>query len=108
MYSPSGEGWSHSQLGPKLAILAVCEVIDHPEVKKGSSQQHTSNGVPEKYIVVPNNELVRVRYLLVYKISSTPNGQIASIWLRHKFLLLLGFYAALLLAIGMANKGYFK
>lgn len=33
IYSPHGHGWQHSLLGPILSCVAVCEVIDHPDVK---------------------------------------------------------------------------
>lgn len=117
MYSCYGEGWSESRLGQRLAVLAVCEVVDHPDVgsvKKGPSSA-AMQAVPDKYIVVPNNELVRVRYLLVYSqqarstASSSLNGrQRGAFWPRHRMLILLTFYAAMLLAIGLANKGYLK
>ena len=33
LYSQSGEAWSKSCLGAKLACVAVCEMIDGPSVK---------------------------------------------------------------------------
>ncbi|XP_016047717.1 protein mono-ADP-ribosyltransferase PARP16 isoform X2 [Erinaceus europaeus] len=33
LYSPNGHGWQRSLLGPILSCVAVCEVIDHPDVK---------------------------------------------------------------------------
>ncbi|MBV95742.1 Mono [ADP-ribose] polymerase PARP16, partial [Eschrichtius robustus] len=33
IYSPHGHGWQRSLLGPILSCVAVCEVIDHPDVK---------------------------------------------------------------------------
>ncbi|XP_044085575.1 cartilage intermediate layer protein 1 isoform X3 [Neovison vison] len=33
IYSPHGLGWQRSLLGPILSCVAVCEVIDHPDVK---------------------------------------------------------------------------
>ncbi|CAJ0944240.1 unnamed protein product [Ranitomeya imitator] len=79
LYSPHGHGWAHSILGPILSCVAMCEVIDHPDVKcqvkkKDSSEidrkraraRNSEGGdVPEKYFVVTNNELLRVKYLLV-------------------------------------------
>ncbi|WAR01015.1 PAR16-like protein, partial [Mya arenaria] len=85
IYSPQGGGWDHSELGNSLSCVAVCEMIDAPSVKcqdkpytteKGSSvvaararaNAGPSEGgdVPEKYYVVQNNEVMRVKYLLVY------------------------------------------
>ena len=65
-----------------MSCIAVCEVIDHPDVKctlenktrngqtntGGRARAKNSEGgdVPERYYVVTNNELLRVKYLLVY------------------------------------------
>jgi poly[ADP-ribose] polymerase 16 len=64
--------------------MAVCEVLDHPDVKctlenKAGNGQNSQVGrmrararnseggdVPERYYVVTNNQLLRVKYLLVY------------------------------------------
>ncbi|CDQ97573.1 unnamed protein product, partial [Oncorhynchus mykiss] len=80
LYSPHGNGWRDSLLGPLLSCVAVCEVIDHPDVKcqvkrkdsetidRQRSRARNSEGgeVPQKYFVVTNNQLLRVKYLLVY------------------------------------------
>lgn len=116
LYSPHSSGWTESLLGPLLSCVALCEVIDHPDVKcqvkkKGvyphlahlpvldtqkvsplcfhfllvetthlfsisdseiidrqRSRAKNSEGgdVPQKYFVVTNNQLLRVKYLLVY------------------------------------------
>lgn len=33
LYSPHGLGWQRSVLGSVLSCIAVCEIIDHPDVK---------------------------------------------------------------------------
>lgn len=33
LYSPHSSGWTESLLGPLLSCVALCEVIDHPDVK---------------------------------------------------------------------------
>ncbi|KAF1400772.1 Mono [ADP-ribose] polymerase PARP16, partial [Spheniscus magellanicus] len=33
LYSPHGLGWQQSALGSILSCVAVCEIIDHPDVK---------------------------------------------------------------------------
>nr|XP_009913399.1 PREDICTED: mono [ADP-ribose] polymerase PARP16 [Haliaeetus albicilla] len=33
LYSPHGLGWQQSALGSTLSCVAVCEIIDHPDVK---------------------------------------------------------------------------
>uniref|UniRef100_A0A7R8VEM6 Poly [ADP-ribose] polymerase n=1 Tax=Timema douglasi TaxID=61478 RepID=A0A7R8VEM6_TIMDO len=79
-YSPSGYGWGRSLLGSQMSCIALCEMIDHPDVKcktgdSNRSRSITSDSiggeVPEKYYVVQNSDLVRVRYLLVYCNNST-------------------------------------
>ena len=126
-YSPTGFGWNKSLFGTSLSCIAVCQVVDHPDVKcsvirssrslrdasetKVSSSQsqllHRTNRntlcvnassdsaqyteikttvtdqtrsfiagseggkVPDKYYVVRNDDLVRVKYLYVY----APNAQ---------------------------------
>lgn len=80
LYSKFGEGWKLSVLGEKLSCIAVCEIIDHPDVKRaveGPQQRsraraENSEGgdVPEKYFVVTNNQLIRVKYILVYPASN--------------------------------------
>jgi poly[ADP-ribose] polymerase 16 len=75
-YSKFGEGWKHSLLGDKLSCIAVCEIIDHPDVKRSvqgpghrsRSRAENSEGgdVPERYFVVTNNQLVRIKYIMVY------------------------------------------
>lgn len=67
--------------------------------------------VPDKYYVVLNSELVRVRYLLVYKhtADSEPAKELAHTsllicWLKkHKILILLILYILLLFFIGFVN-----
>lgn len=59
--------------------------------------------MPEKYFVVTNNEIVRLRYLLVFASSpAIPNEQI-SFASAHKALLTMVFYVVLLAGIGLAN-----
>ena len=82
-YSIYGSGWQSSALGKRLSCVAVCQVLDHPGVKCTVQSQTSPNNslpsrsrararnslggdVPERYYVVTNNELVRVKYLLVY------------------------------------------
>ncbi|XP_061451517.1 protein mono-ADP-ribosyltransferase PARP16 isoform X2 [Rhineura floridana] len=80
LYSPHGLGWQRSVMGPILSCVAVCEIIDHPDVKcqvkkkdskeidrKRARVRNSEGGdVPQKYFVVTNNQLIRVKYLLVY------------------------------------------
>ena len=126
-YSPCGQGWSKSQLGPELSLLAICEVIDHPDVKrkgeyfvckcyfeitmnciskKGSKGPSTvaNMAIPDKYILVTNNELVRPRYFLVYTRPKVKTVKVTSFVERYKFIQFLSLYVSLLLAIGLAKR----
>ena len=87
MYSHYGQGWKNSVIGEKLSCVAVCELLDHPDVKctvkskdnnerqsRSRSRARNSEGgdVPERYYVVTNNQVVRVKYVLVYAEKKTP------------------------------------
>lgn len=141
IYSPSGQAWNHSEIGNKLSCVAVCEMIDDPSVKcqskseeegnaKGSSSNLSSKGsssnlrsranagpseggdVPEKYYVVQNNEMIRVKYLLIYAQKTQTHRSHASkrqSWIhRHKFGLLMFMYFVILCAIGLMNSKTFQ
>ncbi|XP_024305737.1 protein mono-ADP-ribosyltransferase PARP16 isoform X10 [Homo sapiens] len=118
IYSPHGHGWQHSLLGPILSCVAVCEVIDHPDVKcqtkkKDSKEidrrrariKHSEGGdIPPKYFVVTNNQLLRVKYLLVYS-QKPPKSRASSqlSWFSsHWFTVMISLYLLLLLiALGI-------
>ncbi|OAD52935.1 Poly [ADP-ribose] polymerase 16 [Eufriesea mexicana] len=92
-YSPLGYGWGGSVLGSEMSCIALCELIDHADVKIGDSGNNVlsmilsifsymvfsivdnalslaadsvDGRIPIKYYLVTNSELVRVRYLLIY------------------------------------------
>ncbi|EDO37628.1 predicted protein, partial [Nematostella vectensis] len=79
MYSTYSQAWSNSGLGEKLSCVAVCEVLNHPDVKcsledpraatssvRARAKGSEGGDVPDRYYVVQNNQLLRVKYLLVY------------------------------------------
>uniref|UniRef100_A0AAG5D5V2 Poly [ADP-ribose] polymerase n=1 Tax=Anopheles atroparvus TaxID=41427 RepID=A0AAG5D5V2_ANOAO len=92
MFSPNGSGWNRSILGTHLACIALCEYVDNPNYVKCQEETHPpaaeasttttatasdgpsimtasltgNNNIPERYILIKNNELVQVRYLLLY------------------------------------------
>ncbi|RMZ93672.1 mono [ADP-ribose] polymerase PARP16, partial [Brachionus plicatilis] len=99
-YSPSCKTWSSSLIGQRMSCLLVCETINHPRhVKIGINENalvEDKNGnsktVPEKYLLVKNNEYVRVRYVLLYaeKTKKTvKNSRLIKFISDNKFLLLL-------------------
>ncbi|XP_063452787.1 protein mono-ADP-ribosyltransferase PARP16 isoform X7 [Pan paniscus] len=117
IYSPHGHGWQHSLLGPILSCVAVCEVIDHPDVKcqtkkKDSKEidrrrariKHSEGGdIPPKYFVVTNNQLLRVKYLLVYSQKPPKRASSQLSWFSsHWFTVMISLYLLLLLiALGI-------
>lgn len=93
IYSPVGCVHENSLIGDKMNCVVVSEIIDHPEVKLQCDSKFlvnmiNSNGfkkilfspdpdrnrlsdseggkVPNKYLIVRNNDLVVNRYLLVF------------------------------------------
>ncbi|XP_021262467.1 mono [ADP-ribose] polymerase PARP16 [Numida meleagris] len=122
LYSPHGLGWQRSTLGSVLSCVAVCEIIDHPDVKcqvkkkdseeidrKRARVKNSEGGdVPQKYFVVTNNQLLRVKYLLVYsqKQHRRPSGQ-SSWFSTHRFAITMMLYLLLLMVIGASNSPTF-
>lgn len=39
-YSPVGYGWGGSLLGSEISCIALCELINHPDIKRGDSSKH--------------------------------------------------------------------
>lgn len=124
IYSPYGHGWQRSLLGLILSCVAVCEVIDHPDVKcqtkKKDSQEidrrrarikHSEGGdIPPKYFVVTNNQLLRVKYLLVYS-QKQPKSRACSLlsWVSsHWSIVMICLYLLLLLAVSVINSSTFQ
>uniref|UniRef100_A0A7M4DVB7 Poly [ADP-ribose] polymerase n=2 Tax=Crocodylus porosus TaxID=8502 RepID=A0A7M4DVB7_CROPO len=120
LYSPHGFGWQKSVLGPILSCVAVCEIIDHPDVKcqvkkkdseeidrKRARVKNSEGGdVPQKYFVVTNNQLLRVKYLLVY--SQKHRRSSSQSWFsNHRFAVLMTLYLLLLVVIGATNSPAF-
>jgi len=40
-YSPVGYGWGGSLLGSEISCIALCELINHSDVKRGDSSKRT-------------------------------------------------------------------
>lgn len=117
-YSPAGFGWGGSHFGSRLSVVALCEMVDHVDVKfqNGSKENFckmiahgSENGpVPKKYFIVQNSDLVRVRYLLVFgsqgqrRNLAEPKSLLG--WIReHKMITIIVGYVVLLLAVGTSN-----
>ena len=72
-YSSQGLGWKHSGLGSNISGVVLAEVIDHDDVKvysedkdKGKVEGSIGGRVPDKYVVVRNNELLHIRLVILY------------------------------------------
>ncbi|XP_053811055.1 protein mono-ADP-ribosyltransferase PARP16 isoform X2 [Vidua chalybeata] len=122
LYSPHGLGWQRSALGSILSCVAVCEIIDHPDVKcqvkkkdseeidrKRARVKNSEGGdVPQKYFVVTNNQLLRVKYLLVYSQKQHRRPSPESSWFyTHRFSVMMMLYLLLLIVIGASNSPTF-
>ncbi|OWF54131.1 mono [ADP-ribose] polymerase PARP16-like [Mizuhopecten yessoensis] len=130
LYSPMGLGWEKSCIGHKLSCVAVCEIIDDASVKcqvkeDGNNEQtnkkraYAANSeggdVPEKYYIVQNNDMLRIKYLLVYveKASQqkreTQSRRWHNTWLfQHRFVLMIVLYVLLLALVALYNSRIFQ
>lgn len=146
-FSPIGGGWNLSQFGTEMSCLAICEFAEHvkhvqrhtkgesvPQLNwyffnlllsvltfadQKSTTHKASKKVPEKYVIITNNEFVRLRYLVVFAKESQPmikdattvqKGFVFRI-VNNKSIVFVVFYAVLLFAIGYGNTNnynYFK
>lgn len=116
LYSPIGYGWGGCSLGSEMSCVALCELINHPGVKSGAAEDSTRrvvpdsvNGkVPNKYYLVTNSELVRIRYLFVYTQESqgnryAGNGGLLAWFKQHKLLTFVLGYMVLLASVGLMH-----
>lgn len=121
-FSPSGCGWGGSVIGSGLSCLALCEIVDHPDVvcqlpeaeASKTADDSMCGPVPQKYFVVRNSDMVQLRYLLVYGKNPHPvmrqkNSDDSMIgWFsKHKFLTFMLGYVLLLGAVGISNNPTF-
>ena len=67
-YSSQGLAWSNSALGEAISCVVMTEVVDNPSVKmfsqdreRGLVEGSEGGRVPDKYILVRNNDLVHIR-----------------------------------------------
>ncbi|XP_063981787.1 protein mono-ADP-ribosyltransferase PARP16 [Diachasmimorpha longicaudata] len=115
-FSPVGYSWGGSMLGCEMSCIALCEVVNHPDVKKGDSNGATPKGfamsvrdkIPNKYYLVQNNDLVRIRYLLVYSqdfstLKRTASTGIVGWFKQNKFMTFVLGYVVLLVSVGLSQ-----
>ncbi|XP_011298347.1 mono [ADP-ribose] polymerase PARP16 [Fopius arisanus] len=115
-FSPVGYGWGGSMLGSEISCIALCEVINHPDVKKGDTTRDVPKGfelsvrnkIPNKYYLVQNSDLVRIRHLLVYSqdfcsLKKTESTGIVGWFKQNKFLTFVLGYVVLLVSVGLSQ-----
>ncbi|XP_015127379.1 protein mono-ADP-ribosyltransferase PARP16 [Diachasma alloeum] len=115
-FSPVGYGWGGSMLGSEMSCIALCEVVNHPDVKKGDTNGDTPKGfamsvrdkIPNKYYLVQNSDLVRIRYLLVYSqdfcsFKKTESTGLVGWFKQNKFLTFVLGYVVLLVSVGLSQ-----
>lgn len=124
-YSSFGSGWKNSTIGEKLSCVAVCEILDHPDVKctiksktndnrlhRSRARARNSEGgdVPERYYVVTNNHVVRVKYVLVYAEKKAPTRTQAHNWLicRYPLASIMVVYILVLICVGFSKTRQFQ
>ncbi|KAF2885797.1 hypothetical protein ILUMI_20380 [Ignelater luminosus] len=106
-YAPFSLSWVHSTLGGRKSIIAVCEVIDDIDKVKckdakfkerAVNQGSISGSIPDKYFVVTDSDMVRLKYLFVYKKDSAFTMKS---WIYNNLtLVLIVLYVIILFCIG--------
>jgi poly[ADP-ribose] polymerase 16 len=134
--------------GIRLSCVAVCEVIDDPtgggvsrcecaldtnasrtNLENNASNNTnnnggrrgggaTNNGVPDRYILVKNDDLLRIRYILAYVDRSnvkkvgdggrTIRDRVTDFCNQYRFWLIMLTYMILLSVIGLVNSNNFQ
>lgn len=110
-FSSQGSAWPKSHLlGDNFSCLALCEYVANPRHIRSDPKK-----IPKSYIVLTNNEIVRVRYLLVFTkprrrrrpATTTEPREIRSLSSGAKITMGVIFYLALLGLVGIYNRGNF-
>lgn len=100
-----------------MSCVALCEYVNHPKYLKCHIKDENNpeikrirnEDIPEKYFIISNNEIVRVRYLLIYgKDSSNYKTSISenTIWrwiANNKTMVSMCFYGLFLASLGLLN-----
>eukprot|EP00049_Salpingoeca_infusionum_P006004 m.100220 g.100220 ORF g.100220 m.100220 type:complete len:247 (+) comp13162_c0_seq1:601-1341(+) len=59
------------QLGQRISCICVCEIVNHPEVKKPgqvameTASQTMPSAIPKHYIIVPNDDHIRLSAVIL-------------------------------------------
>jgi len=100
-FSPFGFGFSKSLLGREISCVAVCEVVNHPSIKRNKS----TNDLPNAYYVVQNDDFIHVSHILVYckkqNQNSVSHNAISSTIYNHRPSLVIISLIFILIALGL-------
>eukprot|EP00190_Bangiopsis_sp_CCMP1999_P003053 CAMPEP_0198731652 /NCGR_PEP_ID=MMETSP1475-20131203/31215_1 /TAXON_ID= ORGANISM="Unidentified sp., Strain CCMP1999" /NCGR_SAMPLE_ID=MMETSP1475 /ASSEMBLY_ACC=CAM_ASM_001111 /LENGTH=303 /DNA_ID=CAMNT_0044494643 /DNA_START=190 /DNA_END=1101 /DNA_ORIENTATION=- len=80
-FATVGSGWANSERGGTFSCVAICEYVDHPSisrVKEERSPCGPSPSVPSNYIVVPCDNFIRIKDLVVMRGSGKSCGTSSS------------------------------
>jgi hypothetical protein len=80
----------------KLDVVFACQVINHPESVFQEKRKHVDHNVlddaiPPGYFVVQDNDMIKIRYILVYRHAATLNGGLDD-YLKFALLFLAALY----------------
>jgi poly[ADP-ribose] polymerase 16 len=106
-YAPFGQTWANSALGSTHSVIAVCEIINDVQKvkckdaknKRRSINEDSFGEIPEKYFVVTDSDMVRVKYLMIYKQKGFIS--VKSFIAKHLFLCLILLYCIFIICIGI-------
>lgn len=107
-FTSKGLAWPHSHLlSNDFSCLALCEYVPNPLYIRSDPKK-----VPKSYIVLTNNEIVRVRYVLVFTKAKRRRRQTSSStsssWTTGaKITMGVIFYICLLGLVGIYNRKNF-
>ena len=125
-FNVAGQAWGRSVIGSRLSCIAVCDIVQHPSVtlpgglvKRELVDANSVGGdrAPDTYVVVPNNDHIRVRYLFVYAEQPADRGsftgrgclgRVRAVVARHRFAASLLCYALILVVVGLWNTRAFR
>ncbi|ELR10793.1 Poly(ADPribose) polymerase catalytic domain containing protein [Acanthamoeba castellanii str. Neff] len=95
----SAPSWERSAIGPRVGLIAGCEVANDPEYVSHGKRETNDASLPEQYLLSKSNDHVRVKYLLVLSEAHKPKAPQRKInrnaLVIFLFVLLLAFVAFL-------------